>query len=159
MAFSAKSMIEQMQARYKELAVKLEGYQAIQEEMATLSKAIKVMKGEKLGPGGPKGPRKSKQEWAGRIIDAAEQEEKPAKLRLPTTVNGNSGTVKQLLKDHPKGMTVGEIGEELRKNGLVVTDHTVHNAIRPFRSQVVVSGTRKSPTGQQQNVYSLKKGD
>ena len=56
-------------------------------------------------------------------------------------------------------MTVSEIGEELRKNGLVVTDHTVHNAIRPFRSQVVVSGTRKTPTGQAQNVYAFKKGE
>ncbi len=153
--FNVKAIIEQMEVRYKDLAGKLEGFQIIQEEMTTLSRAIKVMKGEKLTPGGPKGPRKSKQEWASRIMTNAAED----------NGNGPSAPVSAreaayaYLKSTPKGATIKQISDALSSQGIEITNQRVHNALRAFFHELKVVGVDTTSRGQHAKIYAFKKGD
>jgi hypothetical protein len=48
-------IIDQLKSRAKDLLEQLQGYNAIQEEFKTISRAIKVLTGETVGPGRPEG--------------------------------------------------------------------------------------------------------
>lgn len=48
---NTQNLIDQMESRAKELYIQLEGFRDIEQELRVLSKAIKVLKGEKLSPG------------------------------------------------------------------------------------------------------------
>jgi hypothetical protein len=134
-----KSMIEQMEKRYAELTIKLEAYRDMHAEMTTLSRAIKVLKGEKLTPG-----YVSKKD---RILAASDPDEY---LQPPS--DGVSSALRQILKANPKGMTTAEMGEALSKKGFGGDNHTVHNASRPFRKNLKVVGTNGN-----KKIYALAK--
>lgn len=139
-----KSMIEQMEARAQSLYIKMEGFRDIQAELHTLTKAIKVMKGEKLTPGNPgssNGYKTKQQKLADRLPDM----DSPARKN-----EGIGGDLYNIMKSNPKGMTVKEMDAELAKLGHEITIHTSHNALRKLKFKVVgMQGTRK--------VYTLTK--
>lgn len=146
-----KSMIEQMEARAQTLYVKMEGFREIQMELHTLTKAIKIMKGEKLTPGNPGSANghKSKQQLLAERLPDMDSESVVSGPRS----SKNEGIVEDLqkiLKSRPKGMTIKEMDAELARLGHEITIHTSHNALRTLKSKVVgAKGLRK--------IYALTK--
>ena len=115
----------------------MEGFQYIQAELHTLTKAIKVMKGEKLTPGNPSlnggtGHHKSKQQ---RLAESLPDMDEPIVLKPKN--EGISGDLYNILKSKPKGMTIKEMDAELAKLGHEITVHTSHNALRTLKFKAV----------------------
>ena len=131
-----KSMIEQMEARAQSLYIKMEGFRDIQAELHTLTKAIKVMKGEKLTPGNPGSANghKSKQQRLAESLPDMDSEVTP---RLYGANEGISEELHKILKSRPKGMTTKEMESELKKIGFKINTHTAHNALRTLKYKAV----------------------
>lgn len=136
-----KQMIEQMEKRYQDLSVKLEAYREMHAEMATLARAIKVLKGEKLTVG----------YVSAKDRLAAEQnaDEPAVSAYKPGSVQD---ALRQIMRANPKGMSIGDMSLALSRKGFNSTSVMVHNALRYFKSDIKVvreEGTKK--------IYALAK--
>lgn len=88
-------VIEQLEARAKEILIQMEGFGELQEELGQVTRGIRVLRGEKLGPGNPTGARKGETTTATTTLTSSQESQIVRALRL--------------VAQHPDGIAPSEL--------------------------------------------------